>query len=108
MDDEQPVRTVLAEMVRAVGHVAIPTSDISFALNLWEADGRSFDVAIIDYHLKEGFGVSLATRLLSEKPTLRVILTSGMTEANIDVPRSVKFLGKPFTPQALKVLIEEN
>ena len=108
VDDEQPVRAVLVEIVRAVGHVAIPSADIANALWLWEADGKSFDVAIIDYHLTDGFGAALARRLMDEKPALRVILTSGMTEANIDVPRGVRFLEKPFTPQALKALIEEN
>src|SRR5688500_12069422 len=96
VDDEQPVRAVLVEIVRAIGHVAIPSAGIANALWLWDADGRSFDVAIRDYHLTDGFGAALARRLINEKPALRVILTSGMTEANIEVPAGVKFLGKPF------------
>ena len=97
---------ILAEMVRAIGHVALPAADISFALRLWELDRNGFDVAIIDYHLVEGLGVSLAAQLLSEKPTLRVILVSGLPEASIDVPPGAMFLEKPFTPQELKALIE--
>lgn len=100
------VRKVICEMVRACGHVAIPAADIAFALSLWDADAKSFDVAIIDYHLTDGIGAALATQLLSEKRALKVILTSGMTEAQLDVPKGVTFLEKPFSPSALRALVE--
>ena len=103
VDDEREIRNVVEAMVRAIGHSAAGAEDKRSAVELWNAE--NFDVAIIDYVLTDGSGAELAERLLAERASLRVILTSGMTEDNVDLPRGATFLGKPFTAAQLHALI---
>ena len=103
VDDEKEIRNVVVAMVRAVGCSAMSVGDKGSAVELWKAE--NFDVAVIDYVLPDGSGAELAERFLAEKRSARVILTSGMTEDNVDVPRGATFLGKPFTAAQLHALI---
>ena len=103
VDDEREIRNVVEAMVRAIGHSAVGAENKRSAVELWNAE--NFDVAIIDYVLTDGSGAELAEQLLAEKASLRVILTSGMTEDNVDVPARAIFLGKPFTTAQLHALI---
>ena len=103
VDDEREIRNVIAAMVRAVGGNAVTAGDKIAAMDLWKAE--HIDVAVIDYILPDGSGAELAGQLLAEKPSLRVILTSGMTEDNVEIPRGATFLGKPFTAAELHALI---
>ena len=103
VDDEKEIRNVVAGMVRAIGCSVAVAGERRSAMELWRAE--NFEVAVIDYVMPDGSGAELAEQLLAEKPSLRVILTSGMTEDNVDVPRGAAFLGKPFTAADLHALI---
>jgi len=103
VDDEREIRNVVAAMVRAIGYSVASAEDKRSAVELWKAE--DFDVAIIDYVLTDGSGAELAEGFLAEKGSVRVILTSGMTEDNVDLPRGATFLGKPFTAAQLHALI---
>jgi DNA-binding response OmpR family regulator len=76
------------------------------ALAMWGETKGAFDIAVIDYVLPDGSGAKLATNLMAEKPGIRVILVSGMTEDNVDVPHGVRFLGKPFSLDELRRAVE--
>ena len=103
VDDEREIRNVVAAMVRVVGYSVVSAEDKRSAMELWKRE--SFDIAIIDYVLTDGSGAELAEGFLAEKPGLRVILTSGMTEDNAEIPSRATFLGKPFTAAQLHALI---
>ena len=106
VDDEKEIRNVVAAMVRAIGYNAVTAGNASLAVELWRTE--HFDVAVIDYVLPDGSGAELAEKLLAEKRSMRVILTSGMTEDNVEIPRGATFLGKPFTAAELHTLIRED
>jgi DNA-binding response OmpR family regulator len=72
-------------------------------VELWK--GEDFDVAVVDHVLPDGSGAELAEQFLAQKPLVRMVVTSGMTEDNVEVPGGAMFLGKPFTAAQLHALI---
>ena len=109
VDDDEPVRTVLAEILNDAGHKVVETGDPVDALDLPEAAGPP-DVLITDIDLRStlnGFDVaSVAHRLW---PTVRVILISGLpaehTGQALD-PRD-RYLQKPLSQNGFLGAIEE-
>ena len=73
---------------------------------MWREIEGAFDMAVVDYLLPDGSGADLAEKLLAQKPGIQIILVSGMTEDNVDVPRGVRFLGKPFSLDELRRAVE--
>ncbi len=69
------------------------------------AGGRTFDLALVDYHLPDGDGIGLLERLRAMQPGLRVLLCSGMaapdTAALAISKGACAFLHKPLRAESL-------
>ena len=109
VDDDELVRTVLAEMLDDAGHDVVDTGDPLDALGLPDALGPP-DVLITDIDLRSelnGFEVASYARHLW--PKVRIILISGLpadhTGQSLD-PRD-RFLQKPFSNDRLLGAIEQ-
>jgi CheY-like chemotaxis protein len=109
VDDEELVRSVLAEILDSAGHEVVDTSDPLDALGFPEALGPP-DVLITDIDLRSelnGFEVaSFAHRLW---PKVRIILISGLpvdhTGQSLD-PRD-RYLRKPISTDCLLDAVEQ-
>ena len=105
VDDDAAVSSVAAEMLRALGYLAVVAWGVESALTVWKETARAFDLAIVDENLGSDSGLSLAQRLQTEKPGMPVLIASGLTEHNIDVPPTMGFIAKPFSLGELQAAI---
>jgi CheY-like chemotaxis protein len=76
------------------------------ALELWEQCGDETDVLITDMVMPGGVsGHDLAQQLLTKKPSLKVIYTSGYSaevfRGDFVLPQGVDFLRKPYRAEEL-------
>lgn len=109
VDDDPNVATVTAEMVRALGHNPVVAWSAESALALWKETAGAFDLVIVDYLLGRGSGAKVAVKIARDNPDIPIILMSGLSEDNVDLPNGrVKFLQKPFSVPRLKQMIDAS
>jgi len=86
VDDEAPVREVIAQALRDMGHEVIEAGSGGAALEIMEQDA-SLNVALLDFAMPGMNGAELARRIRSRFPDMRVLFVTGYaeTEALADV-----------------------
>jgi two-component system cell cycle sensor histidine kinase/response regulator CckA len=96
VDDQDVVRDVIRLSLESAGYrvleAASPTDAIALAR---EAD--RIDLLVTDVVMPEMDAFELASRITCEVPDVRVLYTSGYTDAGAEGP----FIQKPFTPAQL-------
>lgn len=97
VDDDELVRAVVGEMLRAAGHqveVAVGPQD---ALTLFSSE--RFDVVLTDESMPDMLGSELAVKIKASRPETAVVLLTGWgagTNGSGDLPEGVDMvLGKP-------------
>jgi DNA-binding NtrC family response regulator len=109
VDDEEPVRETLVEVLSFEGYRVITAASVAEAEEARERLGvEGLHLVITDVHLTPGrqvrAGYVLAQRWRVERPALPIILISG-DPSNQDLPEvragSLGFLLKPFSMEAL-------
>ena len=100
VEDERAVRQLLASALRAAGYRVIEAADGEQARQLATDDG-TIDLLLTDLVMPRLGGVDLATALVAEQPTLRVVFISGYADRlgspSLAGPLArAPFLQKPF------------
>jgi len=111
-DDEESVLTVLAEMLRGMGHQVSPALGGPAAVEALRHD--SYDVVFTDLGMPEVNGWDLAAVVKSRRPECAVVLVSGwgfQLEEESALSRGVdRVLAKPFSfldvERALRALFD--
>jgi two-component system response regulator (stage 0 sporulation protein F) len=95
--DNDPDALDLAVLdLRLEGHTVLGTHDGATALDLIEAFRP--DVVVLDHRMPPGpTGLSVATRLRTERPDLHVVIYSNYQD--VELVRSAQQLGVPFLPK---------
>ena len=75
VDDDPEILELLEDVLTACGLRPICTTDCQLALRL--SASEPIDVAVLDYHMPEMDGVTLAEAMRASKPDLPMILFSG-------------------------------
>jgi CheY-like chemotaxis protein len=105
VEDEAPVRSLIAEALADYGYVVLEAASGTRALEAWKDYGAAVDLLITDVIMPDGVnGVDLARRLRAVNPELRVIYISGYpADVSSDELRSDgdTYLAKPFSLPAL-------
>jgi signal transduction histidine kinase/ActR/RegA family two-component response regulator len=98
-DDEESVLTVLAEMLRGMGHQVSPALGGPAAIELLRSE--TFDVVFTDLGMPEVNGWDLASVVKSRRPECAVVLVSGwgfQLEEDTAQSRGVdRIMAKPFS-----------
>jgi CheY-like chemotaxis protein len=103
VEDDDAVRRLVKRTLERRGHTVIEATDGRRALEKARED-LTIDLLVSDVVMPALGGHELAERLRRERPDLKVILTSGYSDADLrGEVRSVSdaFLVKPFTPKDL-------
>ena len=116
MDDEEPIRTLLAEALSYLGAEVEIAADGEEALQKYreaQAAGRPFDLMILDLTVPGGKGALwVAEKLRDRDPRTRLILSTGYTlEALKDQNLMAPFddlLKKPYTLEELSNLLRKH
>jgi CheY-like chemotaxis protein len=96
VDDQDVVRDVIRLTLEGAGFTVLEASSPGAAIDLVRDEGP-IDLLITDVVMPEMGAAELADRITSEIPGIRVLYTSGYTNAAVEGP----FIQKPFTPSQL-------
>lgn len=111
VDDEPPLRAVMARLARRAGHSVQVASSAAEALVLLEADGDQIDAIVTDQLMPGLSGRQLVQSVHARWPHIPCALVSGYTAeddvaALVDGGRNL-FLEKPFTTAGFLRLLEQ-
>ena len=96
VDDQDVVRDVIRLALESAGYTVLTAASPNAAIDLVRG-GETIDLLVTDVVMPEMDAFELAQRLNTELPGLRILYTSGYTDAAAEGP----FIQKPFTPQQL-------
>ncbi len=112
VDDEEHVRLVLSDMLRAMGYeVTVCTTGIE-ALELYKTSPKDFDVIVLDMIMPGLSGKDTLVRLREFDSHVKVLLSSGYTmdgdvQTILNTGEALGFLQKPYTSAELSHQIQE-
>jgi two-component system, cell cycle sensor histidine kinase and response regulator CckA len=101
VDDQEVVRDIIRLTLERAGFTVLEASSPNAALDLVRTD-RPIDLLVTDVVMPEMDAFELADRVACEVPGVRVLYTSGYTDAGAEGP----FIQKPFTPAQLVEKVE--
>ncbi|MET0794381.1 MAG: ATP-binding protein, partial [Polyangiaceae bacterium] len=111
VEDDQQVRLVACEILRADGYTVIDAPNAASALALCSNFSGKIALLVSDVILPGMNGKQLAEQLLARRPELRVLYVSGYTDHALDpgggLPADAAFLQKPITPSSLLRVVRE-
>jgi two-component system cell cycle sensor histidine kinase/response regulator CckA len=96
VDDQDVVRDVIRLTLEGAGYTVLDAASPNDALELLRGRGP-IDLLVTDVVMPEMDAFELADRVACEVPGVRVLYTSGYTDAGAEGP----FIQKPFTPAQL-------
>ena len=111
VEDEQPLREMVSEILRQYDYRILEAVNGVDALKIWEEHRDEVDLLLTDMVMPGGVGgAELARRLRERKPELRVIYTSGYSSEIVGKnfgENDPVFLQKPYRPPQLAQLVRK-
>jgi two-component system cell cycle sensor histidine kinase/response regulator CckA len=110
VEDEDPLRAVVARMLAQAGYRVLDARTPSEACELFNRHREDIKLLLTDVVMPEMNGPALAQRLVALRPELRVLFVSGYTEELpvLDTPAAKsRFLAKPFTSATLLAVVAD-
>jgi CheY-like chemotaxis protein len=103
VEDEAPIRTLLARHLRGQGYAVLEAEDGLSALRVSADHGDLFHILVTDVVMPRMNGTELHDRLRERMPNLKVLFISGHKRDVISshLTQDVELMTKPFTGQAL-------
>ncbi len=111
VEDEKGVREFAMDMLSGNGYVVFEAASAEEALNIFEREKGNFKLVFSDIVLPGKNGFQLVNELLSQKPKLLVLLSSGYADQKVRWSmireRGFRFLEKPYSlPDLLRAIRE--
>ena len=109
MEDEDPLRAVVARMLGQAGYRVLDARTAAEACELFEEHKDDIALLLTDVIMPDMNGPSLAQRLVGIRPELRVLFVSGYTEELpvLNTGSKSQFLAKPFSSATLMNAVAE-
>ncbi len=112
VEDEPAVREVGVKVLGRKGYTVLAAENGRMALDLWSVHRAEVDLLLTDMVMPGGVsGLELARRLQAEKPSLRVIYTSGYNREVAGDEEAMRqgmhYLAKPYEIDRLFQLVRE-
>src|SRR6185503_14244275 len=76
VDDEVDVRSVISRCLRRLNLKVVESDTLGHARDRFDS-GEKFSMVFLDRCLPDGDGVTFSTEILSERPTLPVVICTG-------------------------------
>jgi two-component system cell cycle sensor histidine kinase/response regulator CckA len=110
-EDQVAVRDLMVRVLEGLGYAVLAARDGSDAIRIEEGHTGPIDLLLSDVIMPGLNGPDLAQRLLSRRPSLRVLYVSGFTSHLATrlgtIGARAGFLQKPFTPDRLARKVRE-
>jgi two-component system cell cycle sensor histidine kinase/response regulator CckA len=110
VEDEDPLRAVVARMLARAGYRVLDARTPTEACDLFDRHKADIALLLTDVVMPEMNGPALAHHLVAQRPELRVLFVSGYTEELPVLDTSgtkSRFLAKPFTSAELLATVAE-
>lgn len=111
VEDDEMVRNLVRQVLSREGYVVLEAGSGANALNLLQEHTESIHLLITDIVMPEMNGWELAQRVAQLRPEVKTLFVSGYTEGALLhqglTDKSVNFIQKPFSPQALALKVRE-
>lgn len=114
LDDERPIRLLMSISLKKDGHEVVETKEGSETVAAYTqalAEGRGFDLVIMDLSIPNGMGGAEAIRQIRHTdPNVVAVVSSGYSDdpvmANFQQYGFSAVLPKPYEPSALRQLVQ--
>lgn len=110
VDDDKPLRDLWRKWLQQRGYMVLFASDGEAALRVCKQHIDPIHLLLTDVVMPGMSGPALAERVVSLRPNIRILYTSGYTDA-ATIPGGLRpgvgFLVKPFTAEALTQKVRE-
>jgi two-component system, cell cycle sensor histidine kinase and response regulator CckA len=112
VEDEPALQRMVVHLLSGLGYQVLAAANGRKALELWEAHGDQVHLLLTDLVMPEGIsGKQLAEQLRAQKPSLKIIYTSGYSQdvagTELQLQDGVNFLAKPYLPLELSRLVRK-
>ncbi len=111
VDDEASLRELARMLLHSHGYQVLEASSALEALKIWAKKKDRIDLLLTDLIMPDGMtGLELGQRLASEKPSLKIVYTSGYSSDVIGkkgIRQQIRFLQKPYPAQTLTRTVRE-
>jgi PAS domain S-box-containing protein len=111
VEDEESVRKLDAELLGKSGYLVFTAANAREALEIFERQGRGFDLVFADVVLPGPSGLNLIDQLQEKKPGLKVLLCSGYMDdkarRSLIYERKLRLLQKPYSLFSLLRAVKE-
>jgi signal transduction histidine kinase/DNA-binding NarL/FixJ family response regulator len=112
VEDESALREMAALILQECGYSVVKAANGREAIEQWKRHGEEIDLVVTDMVMPEGLtGAQLADQLISERPNLKMLLTSGYSPEDVgaELQRhpNTRFLEKPYTRLTLAHAVRE-
>jgi len=111
VEDDDAVRRVTERILKVAGYKVWTAASGKEAIALFAQHGDAITMLLTDVVMPGMSGRELATRLLLERPTLKVLFTSGYTDDAISqhgvLDHGTHFISKPFAADELRRKVHE-
>ncbi len=112
VDDEESIRTMIRQMLERIGYTVISAPGGPEAVEIFRGKSVEIDLVLCDLKMDDMSGLEVLHQLRRLDPDVRVILSSGYSEAELRSRYGGEgfagFLQKPYRMQALKALLEQT
>lgn len=106
VEDDDIVRMLMVEVLDELGYKTIEADDAASALRILENKGQALALLMTDVGLPDMRGETLAARARELRPELPVLFASGYSDS-LDVPQGMHKIGKPFSIDQLREMVED-
>ena len=111
VEDEEGVRKLANKALSKNGYVVFEAANAKEAMDIFEREEGKFHLVFSDVVLPDKTGLQLVHQLLSRKPELQILLSSGYTDDKSQwsaiTKRGFRFLQKPYPlPDLLRAIKE--
>ncbi|MCG2714846.1 MAG: PAS domain S-box protein, partial [Candidatus Marinimicrobia bacterium] len=111
VEDEEDIREFTATLLRENGYIVFEAANAKEALELFKNEDGNFDLVFSDVVMPGKSGLHLVDELLSGKPDLQVLLSSGYSDKKSQwdeiKKRGFRFLQKPYNIADLLKTVRE-
>ncbi|MGC8908534.1 MAG: PAS domain S-box protein [Desulfomonilaceae bacterium] len=111
VDDEDPVRNIMTDLLTQAGYKVLTASSGKEALEVYQSRQKEIALVLLDLIMPEMGGRECGRKLLSVDPHVKIVVCSGYTSEararGYTVPGAKAFIEKPYEPVALLDLIRK-
>jgi two-component system, cell cycle sensor histidine kinase and response regulator CckA len=110
VDDEDSVRSLACLCLKECGYRVFEAASGQEALQVWSRHQDQIALLLTDLVMPNGLdGFALAARLQGEKPSLKVIYSSGYSASvpdRVELREGINYLPKPYEPARLAAMVQ--